>query len=253
MSESSMESILDEETPAEQAEVQAEQPTEQPAQSRDESGKFAAKEAAVEPEKVEPKPEKEAITPAQEASAKERAYYAAAMDERSKRQALEKRIAELEGQTKKEPAKGFWDDPEETLNKFKGEMLGLVQKTRLETSEHIARTKYQDFDKSIEVFGQVLQATPGLKEQWLQSGDPAEFAYRIGKNYSDIKDAGNVESLRAKIQKEEREKIEAEIKEKSEKSRQERESIPGSLTDARGHSSRPVFTGPTSMDNILGD
>jgi hypothetical protein len=252
MSESSLDSILDEETKTEPTV----EPVEQPETNRDEAGKFAPKEGAVEPEKVEPevKPEKEVVTPAQEASAKERAYYAAAMDERSKRQALEKRIAELEGQTKKEPAKGFWDDPEGQINEFKREMHGLVTKTRLETSEHIARNKYgTEFDKAVEVFGQVLQATPGLREQWIQSPDPAEFAYRIGKNYGDIKDAGNVEQLRAKIQKEEREKLEAEFKEKSEKSRQEREAIPGSLTDARGHSSKPVFTGPTPLSSIIDD
>jgi len=134
-------------------------------------------------------------------------------------------------------------------------MANLQRETRLQTAEVIARSKYPDFDEKIAVFGEVLQQNPVLHAQWLQSPDPAEFAYRAGKNHKELQEAGDIDSLRAKIEKETRIKIEAEMKAKAEELEKERAKIPPSLSDVRGattQATRPVWNGPTPLNDILG-
>lgn len=200
--------------------------------------------------KPEPKPE-----PKQEMSDKEKAFLAQAIDERNKRQALEARIKTLE-QHQAPPAepKQFWDDPDAKLNEFRQEMSGVVTNTRLNTAEMIARSKYQDFDEKVAVFQQIVQNTPGIWQQALNSPDPAEFAYKTGKNYKDLQDAGNIDTLKARIEKEMRIKIESELKTKDEEKAKERAALPGSLSDVTGsRQHRVAWDGPATLDSILHD
>lgn len=186
---------------------------------------------------------------------KEKALLAAALDERNKRQALERQLAEARAArpaTPAEPPKQFWDDPEGTLNAFKQEMAGVVVNTRLQTAEMIARSKHPDFEEKVQIFAQLVQQNPGLWQQTLASADPAEFAYTTGKNHKALQDAGSIDGLRAEIKKETRLEMEEEFKKKQEDAIKERDSIPPSLSDAHGISlNKPVWGGPTPLDNIL--
>lgn len=229
-----------------------------------ETGQFA-KKVAPEPEKkpevkaevLEKAPEKPA-PPVQEMSDKEKAFLRAAEEERKKRQALEARLRDMEAKLPKEPEKTFWDDPEAAFKKQQQEAQQIALNTRLQTAEIIARSRYPDFDEKIAVFGKIMSETPGLHAQWLQSPDPAEFAYKLGKNHQELQTAGDLESLKAKIRKETeaevRTKIEAELKAKAEALQKERDALPGSLSEARsvGGPNRPVWNGPTSLNDILG-
>lgn len=182
---------------------------------------------------------------------KERAFLATAQEERRKRQELERRIAEMEKKPAEAP-KQFFDDPEAYLKTLKEEVNSSILNSRLQTSEAMARQRYQDFDEKIGVFSEIIQKTPGLHQQWLAAPDPAEFAYRTGKNFKDLQDAGGIEQLRAKLEKETRLKLEAEFKEKEAALQKEKAKLPPSLSDARGTTShRPAWSGPTSMDDIL--
>ena len=203
--------------------------------------------------KEEPKEEKKEVKepPKQDMTDKERAAFAAAADERRKRQQLEARLAELE-KKQAEAGKTFWDDPEGALEKHRQEIRQTEVRVKLATTEAIARSKYTDFDEKIQAFSEVVQQTPGLHLQWLQSPDPADFAYKLGKNHIELRDAGSIDALRQKIEKETRMKLEAEYKEKAEKMAKERASIPQSLSDTVGKAGpRVEFTGPTSLDDIL--
>lgn len=241
------------------------------AQGRGPDGKFLPKEApAAEPAEKQPEAAAPKAPPAQEMTEKEKAAFAKAADETRKRQALEAELARLRGQqpaaTGAQPAatqpaeKKFWDDPEGTLqtwnNKTLTEAQQIVLRGRLDTSEMLARHRYAqagDFDANVAEFAELMKATPGLAQQWLASGDPAEFAYRTGKNHRTIKEAGNLDAVRAQIEKELRVKIEAEMKDKIEAERKERAAIPPSLSDVRGASQqhKPVFSGPTPLADIL--
>ena len=183
---------------------------------------------------------------------KEKAFYTAMSEERRKRQEIERKFQELlQAQPTQEP-KAFWDDPEAALQTFKHEVDKVVTTTRMDTAEQIARSKYNDFDDKINVFAEVLQSTPGLREHWMQAPDPAEFAYRIGKNYMELQQAGNIDSLRAKIESEVRAKVEAEMRAKDEARKAELAAIPPSLSNAQSApGNKAVWGGPPSLDNIL--
>jgi hypothetical protein len=243
------------------------------AQGRDpKTGQFVSKDkpdekpaevkadAAVKPE-VKADPAKPAAPAPQEFTEKEKAFLRAAHEERTKRQELERRLAEIERSRQQPPAtpaeqpKGFWEDPEGHFKSFEQRIADQAMQTRLSTAEMIARSRYQDFDQKIGVFQQVLQSTPGLLQQWQAAPDPAEFAYRVGKTRLELHEAGGMEGWKAKTEKELRLKIEAEAKEKADKDAAERAKLPQSLSEVKGAASqqRAEFKGPTPMKDILGN
>lgn len=211
-----------------------------------------APEPAKKEETVEVKPPQ----PKQELTEKERAFLRAAEEERRKRQDMERQLAAMKAAQPKEPEKTFWDDPEAALKRHQEEVQKAVVGTRLSTSETIARSRYNDFDEKVAIFSELAQTTPGLAQQMLAAPDPAEFAYRAAANHKMLQDAGSIEQLlakaRAEAAAEARTKLEAELKEREERMRKEREALPASLSHARGTTqSRPVWSGPTAMDDIL--
>ncbi len=231
--------------------------------SRGTDGKFVAKEAAP---AAEPAPQKPAASaepakpaapqPAQQLTEKERAFLAAAHDERRKRQELERQIQALQAAkpaAPAEPAKQFWEDPEGTLANFEKKMEGVITNTRLSTAEAIARSKYSDFDDAVSEFAEVMKTTPGLYQQWLSTSDPAEFAYRTGLNHRQLREVGSIDALRQKITQEVRAQIEGELKAKEEALKKERDALPGSLSDVHSVAQKtPVWSGPTPLDTVLG-
>jgi hypothetical protein len=191
---------------------------------------------------------------------KEKAFYTKSKDETRKRQELERELAEWKAKVNQpiqqtqpvEQPKEFWEDPEGTLNRYKEEMNRMTIDARLNTAEMIAKTKYQDYDENLNVFAEIMQKTPGLQQQMLNAPDPAEFAYRTGKNYSDLQKAGNLDTLRAQIEQETRIKIETEFKMREEAKKQALDAIPQSLTNVRSTgANKPVWSGPPPLDDIL--
>lgn len=241
------------------------------AQGRDpDTGQFVAKESSAEAQAKPEAPKAEAPKPPQqEMTPKERAAFAAAADERRKRQVLEQEVARLRqgAQQQAQPAaqreepKKFWDDPETFLAADRARVLGEVQHqaltARISTSEMLARHRHQqagDYDANIEIFKELATTTPGVMQQWLQSADPAEFAYRAGKHHRELREAGGLEQLREKMEKELRVQLETEMKERLEAERASRAAIPPSLSEVRGASPtrhRVEYTGPTPMTEIL--
>lgn len=207
---------------------------------------------AEEPAKIEPKIDVKAEPTQPQFSEKEKAFLMAAQEERRKRQALEERIKVMEAAKAQEPAKTFWDDPEATIKAQKEEMQSALLKQRVDTSEMIARSKYQDFDEKANIFKDLLQGNPWLYQEMLRSIDPADYAYKQAKNHMELKAAGSIEALRSQIAKEERLKLEQELKERREALEKERAALPSSLSDVKGtHVNKPVWTGPNSLDDIL--
>lgn len=236
------------------------------------TGQFVAKEepaaeppkkdAAAEPAKQEPAKTAAVTAAPQELNEKEKAFLRGMQEERAKRQDLERRLAAIEaGKTPPaEPAKTFWDSPDEALAKHRQEIEQVGLNTRLQTAEMIARSRHPDFDEKVTVFRKILNEAPGggvaIATQWLASPDPAMFAYNVGKNHMELQQAGNLDALRAQIEKETeakvRSKVEAEMKAKAEALEKERAALPGSLSDARSSGvNRPVWGGPPPLDDVL--
>lgn len=234
------------------------------------TGQFVkAEEPAKAEAKAEPKAEAKAeappkpAAPQQDLTDKEKAFLRAAHEERGKRQELERQLAALNAAkvapqpaaaaAPQEQPKTFWDDPEGGFEKHTSEIKKMLLQGRIQSAELIARQKHTDYDQTIEAFGTLLKQTPGLYEQWVNSPDPAEFAYGASKNYAQLQEVGSIEALRAKIEKETRVKIEAEFKEKAALLEKERAAIPTSLSDVRatGGATQRVWGGPPPMDEIL--
>lgn len=232
--------------------------------ARNSDGTFAPKTEAAPAQAAAPVPEKPAAPAEPEMSAKEKAYFAAARDERAKRQALEQELAKLrQAPVQQAPAapaedpKQFWDDPEGQMNKFRQEMQQATLNTKLNTAEMIARSTRPDFDEKLAVFSEVLQTAPGLAQQWLSAPDPAVFAYNTGKAHLELKAAGSLDGMRAKIEAETAAKVEAKIRAeyeaKAAADAAQRAAIPGSLSNVRslGTAAAQQYNGPTPMDAIL--
>jgi hypothetical protein len=231
---------------------------------RDEAGRFA-KEEKEKAEAKEPKPDPKPEARTEELSAKERAAFAAMQDERRKRQELEQRLAQLEQAQKQQqnPPKPFMEDPDGALAQYheqfqqhtqqlQQQMSGALVQTKVTATEAVARSQFKDYDEKVEVFKAVCQNTPGLYEQCLNAPNPADFAYRIGKNYHDLQQAGSLDQLKEKIEREARVKFEEEYKKKQEESAKQRAELPPSLSEARGTSQpRTQYTGPTPLGAIL--
>jgi hypothetical protein len=237
---------------------------------RNEHGQFVKKEpeaeVKVEPE-VKPEVRAEVKPEPQELTAKEKAFLAQATDERRKRQELEQRLSAMEKLQPKPEQKPFWEDPEaalkqreestqETLRKHEEQMRQIALNTRWSTAEVIARSKHADYDEKIAVFGEIVQKNPHLVQEWLSQPDPAEYAYTIGKNQQELRQAGDLEGYKKKIQEETAAKVRAELeaqyKAKAEEQERMRAAIPGSLSNAHGSPvNKTVWSGPPSLGDIL--
>lgn len=206
----------------------------------------------AEPAKTEPEAKKE--PPKQEFTEKEQAFMKAALEERRKRQELQQQLAALQQNAQPQEKKTFWDDPEGVLQQFQQQVQTVALRTRLDTSEAIARQRYQDFDQNVQFFGELMQATPGLREQMLNSHDPAEFAYRAGKAAREFREIGNIEEYRARVERETRAKLEAEFRAKLEANQRKAQELPPSLseTSARPAPNRAAYNGPVPLDQIVG-
>jgi hypothetical protein len=232
-----------------------EQAAQEAGRARAPDGKFVAepKEPEVKAE-VKPEPVK------QEMTERERAFLAKANDEARKRQALEQRLAALEAQQKPvEPQKTFYEDPDGVLAQVEQRIAQEHQKmqhgalqNRVQFAEMLARKEHPDFDAMVPIFGELLQTTPGLYQQWINAPDPAGFAYTTAKNTLQLRQAGSIDAIREEAVKKARLELEAEYKEREAKLLKQRDDIPDSLSDKRSTSTRQVaWGGPPSLEAIL--
>jgi hypothetical protein len=214
-----------------------------------------AEQPAEQPPQSEPSPEPKVEQPAEPTAAppEKTVPLAALEDERRKRQEYERRLQQYERQQQpKQEKPGFWEQPEQYLETVRNEARMEAIRGKLDITEDLARSKYQDYDDQLAVFGTLIQQNPNLLQQMLQARNPAEFAYSVAKNHATVTEAGSIEAMREKIRAEERAKIEAEIKAKAEAEAKKRDAIPNTLTDVQSGAPRtPEFTGPTPLDAIL--
>lgn len=252
--------------PTNEPEVQAEQP-ETIGQPRDEHGRFAPKDEGV-PEPQEAA-EPESGPPPQEQESGH-IPVAALKDERTKRQQAEEQLRKYEEyfqqlQQSEAPQPidpGF--DPETQAfvdairQQVSAEVLANVQQytqnqflmERGKIAEWRARDRYQDYDETVEHFKAAAGENQFLMQELLRADDPAEYAYKVGKQVQEARSIGTApsrEQMRAEIEAEIREKLKAELGLPA--TRQ----APTTLAAERSVGSRsgPAWSGPVSMDDLL--
>lgn len=227
---------------AEAAPVETAEPEAKAERPRDEHGKFM------------PKGDNDAPP----ASDDDRVPVGAIQDERRKRQELERRIADYEDRLNKlanppqpqAPPPEMFDDPEGWQNHFGGQIRDEATQqaslnAKLDTSEMLARDKYDDFEDMKASFLELAKDNPTLAQQALTDPHPWRKAYQIAKTHSTMQEVGatDVDSLRASIRAE----IEAEMKAAP------AAEIPQSLASAQSGRAASATTGaPPSLQDILG-
>lgn len=116
----------------------------------------------------------------------------AVLDERRKRQELEKKLGELEARLTQPPKPqqpkpeeqnkpDWWSSPEEAAQHMQQQMHLQVFETKVAMSERLMRQQHQDYDEVSKVFAAKAQEDPRLLQQLMAHPFPAEFAYQAGQ------------------------------------------------------------------------
>lgn len=213
------------------------------------------------PTETAPEPQGEVKTapPAVDISSELNAFKKAALDEREKRQKLERQLEEFQRKSQpEEKRKSFYEDPDEYINRLRQEVKNEMLGNRLDTFEALARSRHQDYQEKIDKFNDMVKNIPGLREQCFAQSDPAEFAYQQAKYRMEFEAVGgSVDSYRQKIEDEIRAKIKAEVEVEAKKKEEEKAklkaTLPHSISETNSSNPRaaPTFQGPTPLNTIL--
>lgn len=253
--------------PAGQPEPQAEaQPPESEGPPRDDAGRFA------------PKGEKDAAPPAAKDEPKH-VPVGALRDERQKRQALEREIADLRAKLTAPPAPPaqhapqqpaqppapladvLFQDPERFVQTFEERQNEALLQTRIAMSEAAARHQFPDYDeaqRALEAYA-VSSEQARAEVRALLRGDPAPAfkAYQAGKHilahqqWSPLQQQYASPEAYAKAM---HEQWTREAAQQPQQPDQSRPRLPTSLASARAAAPRtgPGWSGPPPLDAILG-
>lgn len=135
----------------------------------------------------------------------------ALMDERRKRQELEKQLQSMQQQMQRpqqeEERPDWFADPEKASQYFRAEVERSNFATRIELSESIVEAQHQDYAQYRDVFAEAASQDPGLAQRLVQARNPAKFAYETGKRIALMREIGDNpdgyrEKLRAEVMKE---------------------------------------------------
>lgn len=139
----------------------------------------------------------------------------AAIDERRKRQELEKKYQQLEAELAalRQPAQpkqeverpNVFDDPENAFNYSENLVEQKAFARLVKYSEAEMREKHSDYDEMSDEFMKLAQQNPVLKQELFNAPNPAKFAYNTAKNYLEAQkfsDPTYKEQLKEDIRKE---------------------------------------------------
>lgn len=209
--------------------------------NRDESGRFAPK--------VEAKPDKAPLQPAD---------VAAIIDERRKRQALEREIAQLRGN---QPKPDIWENPEAFVNSRLQEFVDPLRSEMLNLQVENARLKNPDFDESMMAFLQAAQNDANLSALADSSPNPLQFIYREGKRLKELgpydgdlgkRDEAKFGELKSEISKRDQQilAMQAQLDQLT-KAQQELDAVPRSLNKISGSSPKLADADPDDLSKIV--
>jgi hypothetical protein len=182
----------------------------------------------------------------------------ALMDERRKRQELQKQVDGFNAK-KPEPAPDIFDDQAAYTEHQTSQMNSALFNERANISEFHARREFKDLDKDIEAFQLLKSDNPSLMTQVQNSPSPYHEIHSIVERHEKMERMQNVEEFekttRAELEIKIRSEIEAEMKGKAEIKEKLRDSIPTSLVNepSKGTVSGQSWGGPSPLEDILGD
>lgn len=213
---------------------------------------------SVSTEEKAPKGKEETAPPAVE---KHNIPIAALLDEREKRQTLQRELEELrKTQAPKEEA-DFFEDPEGALKARDQAFEEKILQNKLEMSQAMAKESHPDFDELLGKFNKAMEADETLKGRakviWndaLSQPHPALSVYNAVKRELAVQELSDPDAYRKKIEAEIRAEIAKEEKAFGDKTEKAATSdIPESLADERsvGERSGPKWAGPKPLNEII--
>lgn len=171
----------------------------------------SAVDPAPEPALSAPTGEIDAAPPAEPMPApSESVPQKALLDERRKRQELQRRLEELEAQihqTRPQPepqAAPDWElEPKQAASHFAEQLEIARYQDRVSITEEILREKHTDYDEVAAAFAEAARNDPHMREAVFKAPNPARYAYQAGKMLMLMRNIGNdPDSYRAKIEAE---------------------------------------------------
>lgn len=171
------------------------------------------------------------------------------LDEKRKRQALERQLEESKKEQPKAP--DIFESQDQYTQYIQNEVSFAVNNTKASMSEYFARREHADLDEKFEKFQAMVEDNPELKVQVSQAASPWHEMYDIvvkAEKFDKLQDVDKYEAeIRAGIEKKVREELEAKYKGESQKL----DSITPSLAGKRsaGDSKDPINQ---SLEDILG-
>lgn len=145
------------------------------------------------------------------------------IDEREKRQKLEKELEALRKQPPQEPAKvtDFYLDPEKHVAEVVTQVEQRATQRIYSALEAEARIAFPDYDEVFNEVEEYAKTNPAIAAQVLNAPNPARKAYEIGKQLREYKEMQNPEAYKAKLEAEFRAKWEAEQADKAKQAERE--------------------------------
>ena len=177
---------------------------------------------------------------------------AAVLDERRKRQELERQLEQALKDKTPEEKKDWFDDPEGAASQIKQEFQSQLANTRIEMSQEFMRSMHEDYDELEAEFVDLAKGNPAMLAEFQQSKNPAKFAYDTARKHREYADLKDVDKAKAKLREEIRAELEKEYQQKAEKEQKKRDAIPPSLSSqGKGGLSADDYSGPTPLEDIL--
>jgi hypothetical protein len=159
--------------------------------ARDDTGRFAPKTEV----KAEDKPP---IT---------KADVAAIIDERRKRQDLERELAQLRQQNPK-PKTDIFENPDLAINERVSDQLSPLRNQIFELQLQLAKKDMPDFDDAVMAFLKAAESDPVLKHAADTAPNELQFIYREGLRLKELGDVGgDIRKYREKVTAEAQAKI----------------------------------------------
>lgn len=230
--------FVEEEIPTGEAEA-PEKPAETPAEPEP--------EAEQEPEaKQEPEAEPETSPPEGDKPVSGQVPIAALLDEREKRQKLQKQLEEYQSKQQQPAANvpDVLDDQEGFVQHMQSQISESVGRARIELSQDFMRMMHEDYEAMEAKFVEMATENPELANRMRLSPMPAKFAYETAKKAEKLAAMENVDEWESKktaeLKAQIRAELEAELTGKADATAKAANALKPSLTKQRAEGGNNV-------------
>jgi hypothetical protein len=173
--------------------------------------------------------------------------------EREKRQALERRIAEMEAaqRANPEPAPNFYEAPEQYVQQAVQSERQQMAQVLYSALEADARDAHADYDEVLAEVTEAARENPAIRQQVFAAPNPAKAAYKLGKQLREMKAMQDPGAYRAQIEAEIRASIKAEQEAAAASKAAAVAAIPPDLASARSAVTAEPVAEEMTLDSIL--